>query len=609
MPVKKTDDSQAKKPAARKTTKTAAKKTAENKTVKKTTRKTAVKTDQAAEMAMIAAEEKKGAEIVQAIDALGEKAAEKKTEAEMNAIAAETEKGAAIEAAVEKMEEGQETAAPAKKTRKTAAKPAAKKKASAKKAAPSNEAVMEEIKDEAVKGAKIIAAEAAMEEAQEQKAELNAIAAEAEKGAAIEEAIAKTEEAKPVKKTARKTAAKTTAKKTAKKAAAKAEEKPAEKAESAPSEKEELAMIAEEARKGAEIIAAESKVKPEPAEAAIEAVEKEIAAETEKGAGIEQAIADLGKKAEAAQVKEAQEEALKEEKTEEKPEAKEEESVQEEVKKAPELTEEKKNFYATFSDQTLLDMANAMGLGKSLDELKAELQQTVDIAGAAAAKMAELPKANDYVFEEDGFDASVVPVLYERVADSLPYRASDRKEFADRITADIARPLVNEGMNDSAIYKDLMRDVREILMFAQHNNITSWQTMKEKVPADLDHLLGRFMDVAYTMLPGWQYNDVKYYEGFLYGVLSQFEDLSNWHNRAMMDVADLYIKHGDFGKGDADYRYIIRENTLKDQIYYRFASVYLPIDLQKAKAVASDALQYVDGRFEYYPKIMEILNR
>lgn len=91
-------------------------------------------------------------------------------------------------------------------------------------------------------------------------------------------------------------------------------------------------------------------------------------------------------------------------------------------------------------------------------------------------------------------------------------------------------------------------------------------------------------------------------------MLSQFEDLhQGYDNRAMMDVADLFIRHGDYGLGDANYNYILRENQLKDQIYFRFADVYRNIDMNKAKAIANSALQFVDGRYDYYPRIIEIL--
>ncbi len=169
--------------------------------------------------------------------------------------------------------------------------------------------------------------------------------------------------------------------------------------------------------------------------------------------------------------------------------------------------------------------------------------------------------------------------------------------------------LINEGINDSAIYKDLFDDVRQVLVYAQQNGIESLEEMETIIPADLHGLLDRFMTVAYTILPGWQHNDVKYYEGFLYGVMAQFEDLASWQNRALMDIADLYIKHGDYARGNDGYSYVLRENQLKDQIYYRFASVYESFDLQRAKGIVRDALRVIDGRYDYYPKLIEILEK
>ena len=72
------------------------------------------------------------------------------------------------------------------------------------------------------------------------------------------------------------------------------------------------------------------------------------------------------------------------------------------------------------------------------------------------------------------------------------------------------------------------------------------------------------MDLAYSVLKTWKYEDVDYYEHFIYAVLSQLEDLHDtYRNRIMMDVADLYILHGDYGLGDADYGYILRETKSK----------------------------------------------
>ena len=49
---------------------------------------------------------------------------------------------------------------------------------------------------------------------------------------------------------------------------------------------------------------------------------------------------------------------------------------------------------------------------------------------------------------------------------------------------------------------------------------------------------------------------------------------------------------------NVDYGYVLRENQLKDQIYFRFASVYEPFDPQRAKNIAQDALRVIDDRYE-----------
>ncbi len=279
--------------------------------------------------------------------------------------------------------------------------------------------------------------------------------------------------------------------------------------------------------------------------------------------------------------------------------------------KAPETpVEEKYAFYDTLDDYTLLEMAKTLGVDIDMDTLKNELTSALDLDEQINTYMDKAITANkNYTFEVDGFDTSVIPYLCRRIAATLPNKAADNVDLAKKINADVDRILINEGMNDSAVYKDLLGDVRKILVYAQHNNLHTLEEVAKVIPADLDKLIDRFMTVAYTILPGWQYNDVKYYEGFIYGVMAQFDDLVKWQNRALMDIADLYIKHGDYQNGNSGYGYVLRENQLKDQIYYRFAHVYEPFDLQRAKNIAQDALRVIDGRYDYYPKILEILQK
>lgn len=274
------------------------------------------------------------------------------------------------------------------------------------------------------------------------------------------------------------------------------------------------------------------------------------------------------------------------------------------------LSDEQKKFYGSLDNNTLVEMANAAGLHLNLDQLKEELTKAPDVDDQIDKYLAKVAKAaKPLVYSVDGFDASVIPFLCKKIAATLPNKTQDNVDLAKKIAKDTDRMLINEGMNDSAIYKDLLDDVRRILVIAQHNNLYTLDEVEKIIPADLHKLVDRFMEVAYTILPGWQYNDVKYYEGFIYGVMAQFDDLANLQNKALMDIADLYIKHGDYQKGNDGYGYVLRENQLKDQIYFRFANVYVPIDLQRAKSIAQDALRIIDGRYDYYPKIIEILQK
>ena len=278
--------------------------------------------------------------------------------------------------------------------------------------------------------------------------------------------------------------------------------------------------------------------------------------------------------------------------------------------KKPEISdEEKKASYQAFDVYTLVDMAKAMGIDMNLDDYQALLMKEADEQKIMADILAKYPEAEkDQDFEANGYDLTLLPVVLEKAAEGMDVKAADFATIAQEIEAALQLQLTDDGMHNADVYNTLFDLVRRLLVMGQNKGIDSFAVLNETIPADLMALLNKFMDVAYAVLPTWQYKDVKYYEGFIYAVLSQFEDLhQGYDNRAMMDVADLFIRHGDYGLGDANYNYILRENQLKDQIYFRFADVYRNIDMNKAKAIANSALQFVDGRYDYYPRIIEIL--
>ncbi len=450
-----------------------------------------------------------------------------------------------------------------------------------------------------------------------------------EEKAANETAATKTKPAP--KKTAKKAAATTTNKAAAKKTAEKAAEARAEKPAVAETKN------ADEAAKstGKTVSAAKSEAGKPAAKTAEAAADAEVKTEKKAPARKTAAKKAPAKKAAAKKAAPKKEAAPKEEKTAVKEEAKETVIVQDEAAekakeaavdapKAEEVTiteikeepkksmaskEEKTAAYNAFSTDTLLEMASELGLKKTADDLKALMKEDSDLAEIADELAKDAEKADDFTFEDDGYDIDILPVLVARIYDSIDFSLVNPKTLKDRINAALALELTGDALADTDVYNTLFDTVREVLMIAQQNNIHGVQQINDTVLADVPALVVKFMDVAYNVLKTWQYNDVKYYEGFIYSVLSQFEELhQSLGTRAMMDVADQLILHGDYGLGDANYRYIIRENAIKDMIYFRFASIYRDLDRDKARAIAHEALQWVDGRYDYYQAIVDILN-
>lgn len=457
------------------------------------------------------------------------------------------------------------------------------------------------------------AAKKTAEKAAEARAEKPAVAEtknadEAAKSTGKTVSAAKSEAGKPAAKTAEaaadaevKAEKKAPAKKpAAKKAPAKkaAAKKAAVKKEAAPKEEAKETPAADAEKK-----APARKTAAKKAAAKKAAAKKEAAPKEEKAAVKEEAKETVIVQDEAAEkAKEAAVDAPKAEEvtiTE----------IKEEPKKSMASKEEKTAAYNAFSTDTLLEMASELGLKKTADDLKALMKEDSDLAEIADELAKDAEKADDFTFEDDGYDIDILPVLVARIYDSIDFSLVNPKTLKDRINAALALELTGDALADTDVYNTLFDTVREVLMIAQQNNIHGVQQINDTVLADVPALVVKFMDVAYNVLKTWQYNDVKYYEGFIYSVLSQFEELhQSLGTRAMMDVADQLILHGDYGLGDANYRYIIRENAIKDMIYFRFASIYRDLDRDKARAIAHEALQWVDGRYDYYQAIVDILN-
>lgn len=219
-------------------------------------------------------------------------------------------------------------------------------------------------------------------------------------------------------------------------------------------------------------------------------------------------------------------------------------------------------------------------------------------------------KENHYDYKELGYDMDLVAVTLEKVAETMEVKAADFKEYKKAITKSLRFKMSGDAEANAAEYLDEFKLAEKLLMIGQRKNITDAGVLNDTIDADVNEYFKHFFELAYDLLPSWQYDDVKFYENFAYAVLSQFNDLyQSEQQRIQIDVADLYIKHGDYQLGDEMYGYILRDNQIKDYIYYRYASVYKDIDFNKAKSIAYSSFQYVDDRYTYYPNILEIANQ
>ena len=279
--------------------------------------------------------------------------------------------------------------------------------------------------------------------------------------------------------------------------------------------------------------------------------------------------------------------------------------------KKPAINTEKIEQYKSFAMDTCFEMARAMGVNMDYDNYASLLLDNADIDALTKKVLDDFHvDTKAFTFEKDGYDADLIHVIFERVADTVDIKASDFEQIGKDVKAHAAYTIKDDATANNEEYQKEFDIVRKVLMIAQRKDIHQSADLVDLIKADVTDMIETFMDLAYHVLPLFEYDDVKYYENFIFAVLSQLDDLhQKWGARALMDIADLYIKHGDYGQGDADYNYVLRENQIKDMIYYRFANVYVDIDLDKAKAIANSAFQYVDDRYDYYPKLIEILEK
>lgn len=283
------------------------------------------------------------------------------------------------------------------------------------------------------------------------------------------------------------------------------------------------------------------------------------------------------------------------------------------AKKAPvkkKVDQEKLDHYNTLPLEECIRLMQTMNVHYNYDDYYNLLLDEADLAKLAKNIIdGNDIKAGSFKFAEVGCDEDLVLVTLNKVGETMDIKAADYKELKKAITASIKFKMKDDAEANAAEYLDEFKLSEKLLMIGQRKNMFNASEVSELLGGDVVAYFKHFFDFAYALLPTWQYDDVKFYEDFAYAVLSQYADLFETEQlRIQIDVADLYVKHGDYQHGDEMYGYILRDNQIKDYIYYRYASVYKDIDFNKAKSIAYSSLQYVDDRYTYYPNIMEIIN-
>lgn len=216
----------------------------------------------------------------------------------------------------------------------------------------------------------------------------------------------------------------------------------------------------------------------------------------------------------------------------------------------------------------------------------------------------------DLDYKVDGYDIDLVKVTLHKVKDTMDLTVNDFKKLKKEVEASVTFELSSKEELNAEEYLKEFHLCERIMLLGKRKHISQLEDMDKFLNINTSEFTKHFMDLAYTILPTWKYEDVIFYEDFMYAYVSSFSDLYVlYEQRVQLDCADLYIRHGDRNRGNAGYDYLLRDNQIKDYIYYRFAHVYEGIDDEMAKSIAQSALEWVDDRFVYYPNIMQIIQK
>ena len=276
-------------------------------------------------------------------------------------------------------------------------------------------------------------------------------------------------------------------------------------------------------------------------------------------------------------------------------------------KSKKQLNAEKEAAYDLMTLEDCLALLGRNGFHYGYDDIYELLAYEREIDQIIEKLIETSPEFHHVTYEKNGCDKELVERLVYFVKATMEICAPDFAVLSKLIEDSMEFDPGEEFALNSEEYQKEFKLMEKLLMIGQRYHIDSIAEVGALLQKSVSDFPKHFMQFAYAALPHYQYQDVEYYEDFMYEVLGQFHDLfEELQLELQLDIADLFILHGNTMRGDEDYGYVLRDNQIKDYIYYRFAKVYYEIDLWKSVSIARDALQYVDWRYHYYDAIMEI---
>ena len=148
--------------------------------------------------------------------------------------------------------------------------------------------------------------------------------------------------------------------------------------------------------------------------------------------------------------------------------------------KKPAINTEKIEQYKSFAMDTCFEMARAMGVNMDYDNYASLLLDNADIDALTKKVLDDFHvDTKAFTFEKDGYDADLIHVIFERVADTVDIKASDFEQIGKDVKAHAAYTIKDDATANNEEYQkefDIVR-LRPLRFSISTVSTNSWASM------------------------------------------------------------------------------------------------------------------------------------